>query len=316
MADSYTSVGNVGAWEIDAYEAIMRQPLRAMLVFDAAADVSPVAETTPGLQLTWTETDDFAVATTALNEITDSDAVSPTTSTVTLTITEYGNHAKTTKKLRGSSLFPVDPTIAEKMARNAGETVDILARTQLFGGTNVIYGGNATSVAELDATDNLDADDIRQTVAQLRTAKVNPRHGSLFLGYMHPDVHYDLITETGDAAWRAPQVQQDLKAIENDLIGNFAGVQWISNPNCPLNADAGAVNVDEYQCLVIGKQALAKRWSKLDGNGPMPVPVLGPVTDPFRRHHPIGWYWFGGYGRHREAAIRRISVSSSIGANV
>jgi hypothetical protein len=33
------------------------------------------------------------------------------------------------------------------------------------------------------------------------------------------------------------------------------------------------------------------------------------------RLQPMGWYWLGGYGRFREASLRRIESASSIGAN-
>jgi hypothetical protein len=39
------------------------------------------------------------------------------------------------------------------------------------------------------------------------------------------------------------------------------------------------------------------------------------VVDSLMRFNPIGWYWLGGYGRFREASLRRVESSSSIGAN-
>jgi hypothetical protein len=41
----------------------------------------------------------------------------------------------------------------------------------------------------------------------------------------------------------------------------------------------------------------------------------GPVVDSLMRFNPIGWYWLGGYGLFRQASLRRIESSSSIGAN-
>jgi hypothetical protein len=53
----------------------------------------------------------------------------------------------------------------------------------------------------------------------------------------------------------------------------------------------------------------------VDGNGVVPKVVRGPVVDSLMRFNPIGWYWLGGYGRFREASLRRIDSSSSIGSN-
>jgi hypothetical protein len=65
----------------------------------------------------------------------------------------------------------------------------------------------------------------------------------------------------------------------------------------------------------MGRQALAKAFSAQDGNGAVPKIVRGNVTDLLMRLQPLGWYWLGGYGRFREASLRRIESSSSIGSN-
>jgi hypothetical protein len=65
----------------------------------------------------------------------------------------------------------------------------------------------------------------------------------------------------------------------------------------------------------MGRQALAKAYSQIDGNGAYAKVVRGPVVDSLMRFNPIGWYWLGGYGRFREASLRRIESASSIGAN-
>jgi hypothetical protein len=65
----------------------------------------------------------------------------------------------------------------------------------------------------------------------------------------------------------------------------------------------------------MGRQALAKAHSVTDGNGPAPKIVRGNVTDILMRLQPLGWYWLGGYGRFREASLRRIESASSIGTN-
>ena len=62
----------------------------------------------------------------------------------------------------------------------------------------------------------------------------------------------------------------------------------------------------------MGRQAIAKAYSQQDGNGAVPKVVRGPITDTLNRFQPVGWYWLGGYGRFREAALRRIESSSSL----
>ena len=73
--------------------------------------------------------------------------------------------------------------------------------------------------------------------------------------------------------------------------------------------------MDVYGTLVMGRQALAKAWSITDGNGPTPRVFPTPIVDNLRRFLGMAWYWLGGYGIFRQAALRRIETSSSIGAN-
>jgi N4-gp56 family major capsid protein len=147
-----------------------------------------------------------------------------------------------------------------------------------------------------------------------------PTFNGLYMGFIHPDVSYDLRSETGAAAWRDPHVYVDTDMIYNGEIGAFEGVRFVETPRAPLFADAsdgagGAGNIDVYATLVMGRQALAKAHSIVDGNGPLPKIVRGPIVDTLERFQPVGWYWLGGYGRFREASLRRIESSSSIGAN-
>jgi hypothetical protein len=87
----------------------------------------------------------------------------------------------------------------------------------------------------------------------------------------------------------------------------------IETPRALLVADGGSTTNDAYGSVIIGQQAMAKAYSTMYGADPSVV--FGPVTDSLRRFQPVGWYAMCGYGRFREAAIRRIETTSTIGAN-
>ena len=84
--------------------------------------------------------------------------------------------------------------------------------------------------------------------------------------------------------------------------------------NNTVTVAAAGVNV--YGTLIIGRQALAKTHSMIDGNGAYPHVVPGPVTDRLRRFVPLGWYWLGAYGIFRQASVMRIESSSSLGGDL
>jgi len=77
---------------------------------------------------------------------------------------------------------------------------------------------------------------------------------------------------------------------------------------------SGAPGVDSpvYSTYLMGRQALAKVHSIVDGNGPVPKIIPGPITDTLRRFVPLGWYWLGGYSNFRQPALLQYFTQSSL----
>jgi N4-gp56 family major capsid protein len=306
-----------------AFDRIAYFALRSELLFDQAADVQPTAQSMPGTGVTFTIFNDLSAATATLNEVTDVTPAAMSDSQVTVTLNEYGNAVITTAKLRGTAYLDVDAVAANVVGYNAGDSIDQVVRDVLAGGQNVIYGGGGTQTPtarnNVAAVDIIEANDVRKITAQLRKANAATFNG-MYVGFIHPDVSYDLRRETGAASWRDPHVYVDTANIYNGEIGAFEGVRFIETPRAKIfeNASDGSGStgtVDVYCTHIMGRQALAKAHSFTDGNGAVPRIVRGPVVDTLARLQPIGWYWLGGYGRFREASLRRIESSSSIGAN-
>ena len=318
---AYTTTSDLSVDQA-AFDRLAYFALRSELLFDAAADVMPTQQAMPGASVTFTIFNDLTAATATLSESTDVTPVAMSDSQVTVTLAEYGNAVLTTAKLRGTSFLDVDTVAANVVGYNAGISIDSVVRDVLSGGSNVIYGSKNTAPAardEVQANDTIAANDVRKVTAQLRGANV-PTFNGLYMGFIHPDVSYDLRSETGAAAWRDPHVNVDTENIYNGEIGTFEAVRFIETPRAKVfeNASDGSGStgtIDVYCTHIMGRQALAKAHSIVDGNGPLPRVVRGPVVDTLERFQPIGWYWLGGYGRFREASLRRIESASSIGAN-
>jgi N4-gp56 family major capsid protein len=297
------------AFEQRAYFA-----LRPELHFDAvatvrASDLGPRA----GSAVTFTIWQDMAAQTTALTENADVTAVTLGDDQVTVTLVEQGAAAGVTRKLVGTSYLDVLSDVANIVGYNAGISLDTLAATALYAGTNVEFVGQASQAA-ITASDELTAHIIRQEVAALRAANVMPLEGGLYAGFMHPDVAVDIMEETGGAGWHEPANYSDANRRWNGQVGVFEGVRWMVTPRPAPLTDAGATTVDVYQTLIVGRDALAKAVASRV-SGETPEFIVSPVVDKLRRFFHFGWYWLGGYDTFREAAVRRIESSSSIGAN-
>lgn len=319
MADAYTGAAAVLV-DQTAFDLAVYHGLRQMLYFDALADVQSTSQSFNGAAVKFTILTDLAPATTTLNESTDVDATALADAQVTLTLAEYGAAVISTKLIRSTSFVPFDPIVANAVAWQAGISQDALAVNILKAGTNVRYGagGGTLPVSRLsiEPEDVLNGNNVRRAVAELRGANVMD-FGGFYAGFIHPDVSYDFMGSTGGANWRDPHTYSSPENIWTGEVGAFQGARFVETSSAPIFADAGSSTTltDVYRTMIMGRQALAKAFSHSDGNGAFPMFVPGPVTDKLRRNVPMGWYWIGVYGIFRQAALRGIETSSSIGAN-
>ena len=319
MADAYTTSTSVD-YVKTAYDRLAYPALRPELYFDAVCDVKPTQQAMPGLTVQFTIQSDLSVASTALNESTDVSAVALSDSTVTVTLAEYGNTVKTTAALRAGAFVDIDEIVANVVGYNGGVSIDSVARAVIEAGTNVNYSAGTTSTtpttrATVTTADTLRAYDCRVAQKSLRTQNVPTVNGK-YWGFIHPEVAFDLQSETGTDGWIQPSNYSQVTNIWNGELGEFQGIRFVETPRAPEFVNAGSSSAsgvyNVYATLFGGRQAIAKAYSSVDGNGPDPHIVPGPVTDELRRFVTVGWYHVVGYSVFRQAALLRVESSSSI----
>lgn len=291
-----------------AYDRYVEFALRSVPLVRDVADKKPAQQAMPGSSVVFQLYSDMAKATTALSETTDPDAVAiGNTTSVSVTLNEYGNAALATRKLELFSLSDVDPAIANIIAFNMADSLDDLALTELRGGTNAIYSGGGTGTTGVTAGSTIKSADIRKAVAKLRSNKAVPRQGEFYWVGIHPEVSHDLRAETGAGGWREAHVYNDSGAgnLWPGSIGTYEGAMFVESPRMFAATDGGS-SAKVYRTLVAGQQALAEAVAE------EPHVIIGPVVDKLMRFRPIGWYGVLGFKRYREAALYRIESSSSI----
>jgi N4-gp56 family major capsid protein len=291
-----------------AYDRLLEFALRSEPLIRSVADKRPARQAIPGSTVVLQRYVDLSVATTALTETDDVDAVSMSTPTsVTITLNEYGNSVLVTRALELFSLADVDPAIANIIAFNLADSIDSVAMTTLRGGSNVIYSGStATSTATITAAATLSSANVRKAVAKLRANKAVARKGSLYWAGIHPEVSHDLRAETGAGGWRLPHEYNSNENIWAGEIGSYEGAYFVESPRM-YNALDGASGTNRvYRTILAGQQAMAEAVAE------EPHVVIGPVVDRLMRHRPMGWYGVLGFARYREEALYRIESGSSI----
>jgi N4-gp56 family major capsid protein len=300
MADAFTGTAQSGL-DTAAYDLAVRYAFRANLVFDKMADVKSTRQSHNGATVTFTKMNDLAPATTPLSETLDIDAVAATDTPVTVTLVEYGNTVVTTALLRGTSFVPFDPTVANRIAYNAAQTIDELAYTPLITSrTNIIdngaLGGNAV----------LSAATVRQVYNTLAAANVPKYNGNLYWGVIHPDQSYDLRAETDMGSWRIPQEYDGGMSggIITGEVGAFEGVKFVETTQI-------AESAGDYQAIFGGRECLAKAISRGDGYGDSPRTVSTNTLDRLQRFNYIGWKHLVGYAVFREESSVQVTTISA-----
>jgi len=283
--------------------------LRSIPVMRALADVKPVQQAMPGSSVVFSIYSDLNTLTGTLNESNDVDSVAlGNPNTVTVTLNEYGNAVTTTKKLNLTSFNDVDSALADIIAYNAADSIDSVVASVLTGstGTNVIYGGTATGTNSITSSGTITAANIRKAVVQLRSNKAVPRIGELYAAYLHPRQSADLRAESGTGGFQELTKYTDRTPFVAGAVGVLEGAFIVETPRVPSVANTQSPAVTVYKGIVAGREALAEAMAQDIST------VIGPEIDALRRFRTIGWYYFGGFARLREAALYRIETATSI----
>ena len=289
-----------------AYDQYVRMALRSIPVMRALADVKPVQQAMPGSSVVFSIYSDLAQATSTLTEASDVSSIAlGNPNQITVTLNEYGSAVTTTKKLNMTSFNDVDAALADIIAYNAADSIDAVVASVLTAGSNVIYAGTATSTNTITSAMKMSVQDIREAVTELRTNKALPRIGELYAAYLHPRQTADLRAETGTGGFQALTQYVDRTPFVAGAVGVIEGAFVVETPRVPFAANSGSVNV--YKAVVAGREALA------EAQGQDISTVVGPQIDALRRYHTIGWYYFGGFNRLREAALYRIESAATNG---
>ena len=289
-----------------AYDRYVEFSLRSVPTFRTAVDKKPVAQAMPGSSVVFSIHQEMADKVTTLTEGTDPTAVAIADVTqVSVVLNEYGNVVTHSRKLGELSFSDVDPAIANLIAYNMSSSLDVVIATILAGGTNVLYGGDATSTVEIVDADIITGNDIRKAVAKLRAANAAPKYGNLYAGYIHPEVAFDLRSETGAQSFEDVQKYTNSSEILHQATGVYGGAYFMETARALVLAD-GAAGINVYRTNILGAQAVA------EATAVEPGVVVGPVTDQLMRQRPLGWYSLQGWSMYREAAAYRIESSSSV----
>ena len=238
----------------------------------------------------------LAKATTPLTEGVTPDGKSLTVSTITATVSQYGDYITQSDVLELTSL---DNTIIEAtklLGKQAGSTLDTVVRNALQAGTNVTYcpkisaDGAETAVtsrANLDATAQLTVDVVQQVVAKLRAQNAPTIDGD-YVAIIHPYVAYDLMR---DPEWIDAHKYAQPDNLYTGEIGKIAGVRFVQTTEAKIYTGSGCPSgLAVFASLFLGDGAYGV--TEITGGGLQTIVKQkgsAGTADPLDQRSSVGW---------------------------
>jgi N4-gp56 family major capsid protein len=235
------------------YEKVFLERGNYALVLDQGAQKRTQAGGA-GRTINFTRRDNIAITSTPLTEGTNPSGSAISSSTVSVTLSEYGFSTTTSKLV---SLVGIDQNMketVEQVGQQQGETLNRVVRTELENGT--AYIPNAHTTADWAAGDIISASAIRTIVKNLELKNAIPYADGMFLGKTNPYSKFNLLADT---AWLNAKTYSDVKDLYKGEMGELYQVRFINNKDVASQvgvASVAASAVTTYNTYVHGDHAI------------------------------------------------------------
>lgn len=249
----------------------------------------------------------LALATTPLDEYEDVDSEALSDSKVVITPQEYGKVVTTTKLANLQTGGMADRAAARVVGINAGRTRNKLAILAMDAGTNILYAGDATSVATIDKADTVDGSLMGKAFNKLARKNVPTLAGGDYFMIAHDDVIQDIREQSGANSWIDAHKYAMPEALLKNEVGMYKGFRVIRDNLCTIVEDGGSDQSDVYSSYCVGFNALGVAVSQ-----DIEMRATGPF-DKLGRFVNLGWHGCMNYKVIEQDALVVIKSASSVG---
>lgn len=177
-----------------------------------------------GRTVNFTRRNPITINTSPLGEASNPVTCALNSSTVAMTLSEYG---MTTTHGKLLTLVGIDSGMKEAVevvGQNMYETMNRLVGLELRNGTS--FYGNSHTADTFAAGDTLDACDIRQMVKMLELNQARAYSDGMFMGKTDPISKYNLLADT---TWIAAKEYSDVQGLYKGEMGSLYQVRWLLN---------------------------------------------------------------------------------------
>lgn len=265
------------------YEKRLLDAAAPNLVHDQFGDKYPIPRN-GGKTIEFRKYSALPVPEQALTEGVTPDGTSLTVSTVTGTVSQFGDYVTISDVL---DLTGIDRNVAQAtklLGAQAGKKMDQITRDVMATGGTIHYPEGANGRSAITANMPLTTKMVFKAAANLR-ANNAPEIDGGYVAIVHPYVAYDLMTSEG---WLETHKYAQPDEIYEGEIGKLGGVRFVESSEAKIFKGAGASGADVYCTFVIGAGAYGV--TEVEGGGLQHiVKQMGAGEDPLNQRATTGW---------------------------
>ena len=236
--------------------------------------------------LTFVGVPDIALNTTPLTDGTTPTAKALSITTVTVSTAQYGDLVSITDLAKVKSPIQLVDIGAERLARQARESIDKVVRDVIAASGTVYYHSGAAAGTRVDiaAGDLMTSAELKRIRAKMFKAKIPPFSDGYYRMFVHPDVGYDLRTDTGTGGWMDANKYVTNETLLRSELGRMDGFRFIEVVNAPTFTSTVTV----YASIAVGN---IKGWGAGDLQTLRTYHVApgGDHNDPLSQEELLGW---------------------------
>lgn len=183
----------------------------------------------------WTKWTNLPLVTAGQGEGVPTTAVSMTATNVTGSTAQYDAAVSISDILAYTSFGDMMKATMERLAYNAGLSIDTVIRNAIgISGTFQGAGGStAAAFTAVPATATLTINEIKKAVRTLQRNDAMEMPDGLFVAAAHPDSMYDLMVDTTTGGWMDANkyTEGNANKLMNGEIGKLGGVRFLQSSN-------------------------------------------------------------------------------------
>ena len=233
----------------------------------------------------------LAPQTTPLTEGVTPSGQSASLTAISATTKQYGGFIEFSDVVDFQQVDDVLKEYTVGLGDQANETLDVLTRDELAGGSNVWYANERTARNQLVTGDVPAINDLRKAVLQMKKNHVKPALRGKYVVIISPETAFDLMDDPKFE--KAYEIGQNSDPFINGEVANIYGMTFAEQVNAKVFAGEGGGTpaADVHASIVLGNQAYGVTTIKGEGDIKTIVKPLGSAgtTDPLNQRQTIGW---------------------------